>query len=305
MNIHTMLPIFALSLVLAACSDSTEPPLPTPIDQGAAVDTTRDSGPPAPDSTVDTVPPGIPATVCAAIVEEGDVPRAGGNIQFCNVHVCLNGTFDEKGKVCVSVKDANGYLFHALFYDSGSKLYSDTFVPVEISQEDVTVGNTIDLGTLFAPQLAKTFALDADKGASIDFGNGSSLTVPANVAQLPIGVDTVEVGLVQVDKEMLHSRLLASYPGGADPLNCTTPSACANPVATFMIVPFDISFSSKVAYSLATDLPAATKLKMLWVNAETGILEEVGAVEVGSGGVISGDSAKGLSHLGMYLFVAE
>lgn len=290
MTVHKPLLFFALSIMLAACSDSPDDPIPGSPDKGVPSDSALDSGPPAADTTVDTVPPGVPAKVCAAIVEAGGGARAGGDVQVCNDQICLVGRFDEQGKICVTVSDPNNYLFHALSHSANGKLYADAFVPIEVTQDDTTVGNTIDLGTVFAPTVEKTFTLDPDKGGKINFGDGSWLDIPSNVAELPLGESTAEVGLVSLDKANLHEKLLATYPGGADP------------VRAFMIVPFGVSFSSKIAYSLATDLPPSTKLKLLWTSEETGILEEKGPVEVDSNGAISGN---GLDHLGLHLLVPE
>jgi hypothetical protein len=286
-------PVLCLSFALAAgaCSDDDNGKPPpkdsSPQDTvGGTEGSVPDQGPPA-----DAM---ITARFCGSLEDEAGAPVEGGDVVVCNEHECHTGTAGVTGAFCVHVNKAGDYLFHAAEKEIGSKHFGDMMFPTELSEAELQSKAKVDLGTIVMPLLGAAQNLDPAAGGTLELGAGK-LTVPVGATVLPPLTTEAKVALAVLDAAKLHAQLAAAVPGGK------------TAEAAFVIVPIGVTFSSPVSFELPAPqgLAAGTALEIHRVHDEQGKLVLNGEATVDGSGKLIDVSGKGLTGLGVMVFVKK
>jgi len=280
-------------LALAGCSDAAPgSDQGVPSDHGAA-----EVGPDAavPDAAQPDVtdnpdaPPG--ARVCATLLESAGAAVPDTNAIVCDGAACNMATSDASGALCVAVDAPGVFKFNSFERIAGGKHYGEVLFPLTVTQQQIDVKATLDLGQVVVPLMGQTVVLDAKLGGVLALGGGVSLQVPAGSASQPSLSTAIDVAAAQVAPKDLHARLLATGPGG---------KVLA---AAFHLVPSEVVFAAPVGFSLpGGGLSPGAALLVYGVDHDTGKLEPRGEAVVDGLGQITSQAGQGLTTLGWFLF---
>jgi hypothetical protein len=293
-SLYAKITVLLVALLTAGCSDDSgvQDSGPTP-DTGPPSDVLLD-GPVGTDALPEAAPDAAPhASFCGTLVDSDNMKVEGGAIIICNEHECHYGTAGLTGAFCVNLAAPDDYLFHAKELKALGKHLGDVLFPLTLSAAEVQSAAKIDIGTVVMPLMGPEVKIDPPTGGTLSLGNGATLTVPAGAAVLPdLWTGEAFVALAEVPKSQLHPKLVGSLPAGVDP------------VATFLLVPVELTFTSPVAFALPAPagLAAGTALDVYWVDFLTGKPTLHTDATVTAGGMITNTSGQGLTALGWLLF---
>jgi hypothetical protein len=214
------------------------------------------------------------------------------NVLVCNKS-CVVATTSEDGSFCIEdVWEMGDLKFHAEGAKTPQKHYGDLLFPVVVTAADISQGVKKDLGEIIIPLINETKTVAVTSGGTLQFANGTSLTIPAGSITLPPlqkDMKTVSIAMVSVPLAKVHPLLLQG-----------------KPQAIYALLPATISFSQAASFSLPAPSGAAegTRLEIFLANQKTGKMERHLDGRVSKGKIVN-EAQQGLKALSWIAIYAK